>query len=218
MVDQAERAILKFFFHHLYHRLAWGYDAVAAGVSLGHWRDWIMAVLPFLGDGSVLELAFGTGMLQAALIAEQRPLVAGLDPSPQMARLARKRLVMSGTRAPRLARASAQNLPYRNGAFDTAVATFPSAFIVDPATLGEVHRVLRPGGRLIILPVAWLTGKGPMDRAAAWLFAATRQSPARSAEEAARHFTIPLENAGFSASFRHVEANSSAVLVIVGTR
>ncbi len=209
---------MRLFFHHLYHDLAGGYDVMAGVLSLGHWRDWIMAVLPFVGEGSVLELAFGTGMLQAALSAEHRPLVAGLDQSPQMARLARKRLVVTGGTAPHLARACAQNLPYTSGAFDTAVATFPSAFIVDPATLGEVHRVLRPGGRLVILPVAWLTGKGPMDRAAAWLFAATGQSPAHAADDAARHFTVPLESAGFSTAFWHVELSRSAVLVIVGTR
>jgi ubiquinone/menaquinone biosynthesis C-methylase UbiE len=218
MLHRLQRAVLRFFFHHLYHRLAWAYDVVATTVSLGHWRDWILTALPFCEGNRILELAFGTGMLQAALLSQQGRMVAGLEESPQMGRLARRRLVKRAATAPNLARGRAQKLPYASGVFDTAVTTFPNEFVVDPETLAEVHRVLRPGGRLLILPVAWLTGKGLVNRAAAWLFAVTGQAPAHAPEEVVRLFAAPMELAGFRTAFQQVAVNLSTVLVILGTR
>src|SRR5205814_10348811 len=44
-----------------------------------------------------------------------------------------------------------KNLPFSNESFDTVVSTFPSEYIYDPDTIDEVERVLRPGGRLIVV-------------------------------------------------------------------
>src|SRR5207248_10597056 len=57
---------------------------------------------------------------------------------------------------------SAQHLPFSNDSFDTIVSTFPSEYIYYPDTIAEVERVLRPGGRLIVveganlLPIGFL--------------------------------------------------------------
>jgi cyclopropane fatty-acyl-phospholipid synthase-like methyltransferase len=75
----------------------------------------------------------------------------GLDLSPQMGRLARKRLRDGSCDVP-LVRARAQALPFRSGAFDSVVSTFPTEFIVDPATLEEVARVIGQGGRAVVVP------------------------------------------------------------------
>jgi ubiquinone/menaquinone biosynthesis C-methylase UbiE len=45
----------------------------------------------------------------------------------------------------------AQHLPFSDASFDTVVSTFPSEYIYDPDTIAEVERVLRPGGRLIVI-------------------------------------------------------------------
>ena len=153
------RRLLRFFFDQLYHCFAWSYDLVAAAVSLGRWREWVQASLPFIRGSRVLELAFGTGMLQQSLLADERRMVAGIDESAQM--------VETG-QAPPVSRGLALGEPHpgtcargcrmQTTCFDSVVSTFPNEFIVDPETLAEVRRVLRPGGRLIVVPVAWIIG------------------------------------------------------------
>ena len=55
---------------------------------------------------------------------------------------------------------SAQHLPFTDASFDTVVSTFPSEYIYDPDTIAEVERVLRPGGRLIVIEGANLLPVG----------------------------------------------------------
>jgi ubiquinone/menaquinone biosynthesis C-methylase UbiE len=53
-------------------------------------------------------------------------------------------------------------MPFAPAAFDAVLAAFPAPYILDPATLAECARVLRPGGRLVIAGL-WVTPR------AAWL-------------------------------------------------
>jgi ubiquinone/menaquinone biosynthesis C-methylase UbiE len=162
-------SLLRLVYRLLYHQFAWSYDLVAAVVSLGRWQDWVRAVLPRL-RGRVLELGYGPGHLQAAMhAAGLQP--AGLDESRAMAHQASRRIRKMGL-LPRLVRGYAQALPYPAGSFDTVVATFPSEYIFDLLTLGEVRRVLVTGGELLVLPVAWIEGRRWHERAAAWLLRA----------------------------------------------
>lgn len=144
------RAFLRTFFRLLYHELAWTYDLVAWLVSFGQWKAWARAAIPRLRGRRILELAHGPGHL---LVAIKRAGFApvGLDLSPQMGRLARKRLRDGSYDVP-LVRARAQALPFRAGAFDSVVSTFPTEFIVDPATLQEVARVIGQAGRAVVVP------------------------------------------------------------------
>ena len=91
MLPSLRRALLLRAFHLLYHQFAWAYDAVSAAVSLGRWCDWGMAALPFLSGPRVLELGHGPGHLLAAMAGGEWR-VTGLDLSPQMGFLARRRL------------------------------------------------------------------------------------------------------------------------------
>lgn len=131
----------------LYHELAWGYDAVAAAVSLGRWARWRRMALDAVVGRRVLELGFGTG----ALLVEgsRRFEMVGLDPSPEMQRVAGWRLAAHGLQGMRVA-GYAQALPFADGSMDSVLATFPAAYILERATLAECARVLVPGGRLVI--------------------------------------------------------------------
>jgi len=144
----ALRTILRITYHLLYHSFAWSYDLVAATVSIGKWNDWVREVLPWMAGKKVLEVGFGPGHLQVEL-TRRGFQVYGLDESEQMVRQAARRIKKQGQKA-NLTRGLSQGMPFPEH-FDTIVATFPSEYIFDPNTIKEFHRVLLPGGVLIIL-------------------------------------------------------------------
>lgn len=198
----------------LYGRLAWTYDAVAWAVSLGQWRAWGAAALPYLTGPRVLELGHGPGHMLVAL-AEHGFAPVGLDLSPQMGRLAGRRQP-----AARLVRGRAQAAPFAAARFDGALATFPTPYIVAPATAAAVFRLLRPGGRLVIVPEARLGSHGPLSTLIDWLYAATGQRRPESEDAAARLSTwqATLAPAGFRVARHEVVVAESAVTVIVAER
>ncbi len=206
--------LLRFFFHHFYHGLAWTYDLVAAIVSLGRWNQWVRSILPYIEGPRVLELGHGPGHLQLAL-HKQGIASTGLDESRQMGRQASRRLRRQG-QIPRLVRAWSQALPFV-GNFDTVVATFPSEYIVDPGTLAEAWRVLRPGGRLVVLPGAWIGGKSLLEAFARWLFKVTGEAE-EIGEPLWNRFKIPFERAGFQVEVRVEETRGGTLLFLLARK
>jgi len=200
--------LLCIFFRLLYHSFAWTYDIVAAVVSLGQWRAWVMSIAPYLTGPRVLELGHGPGHLQAHLLAEGRQAY-GLDESRQMGWLARKRLLRRGF-TPGLTRGLAQALPYPTDTFQQVVATFPSEYISDPQTLLEIYRVLTPGGEAVVLLLAWITEKRWYGRLAAWLFRITGQAPPKWDDR----YLEPLHQMGFRSFAEKIQLSSSTLLVV----
>jgi ubiquinone/menaquinone biosynthesis C-methylase UbiE len=207
---------LRLFFKLLYHQFAWTYDWVAAAVSIGMWKNWVLSVLPFIDHPPVLELGYGPGHLQVEL-AKKDILCYGLDESRQMGRLARRRLLHSRL-VQRLARGISQSLPFPSGSLRQVVATFPSEYILQSETLGEIYRVLAPGGEFVMLPVAWITGDHPFHRMAAGLFRITGQSPENSEELAMEIWAKPILEAGFKVETTNIQMKNSALLLIRATK
>ncbi len=204
-------ACIRLFFRLLYGPMAWTYDAVAWLVSLGQWVDWVQVALRYVSVGPALELAHGPGHLQEAL-ARQGQWAVGLDLSPQMGRLARRRLRRAGL-PPRLVRARAQALPFRDGAFPTVVATFPTEFIIDPRTAREVMRVLAPQGRVAVVASCRLLGRDPLSRFLEWLYRVTGQrAPLPSVDASA------WLQSGLALRGEWVPVGRSQVLVVLGER
>ncbi|MEO7911290.1 MAG: class I SAM-dependent methyltransferase [Roseiflexaceae bacterium] len=165
--------LVRWAFARFYREFAWTYDTVADAVSGGRWSVWGRATLPCL-HGRVLELGCGTGNLQQAL-ADQRQLWAvGMDASPQMLAITRRKLAAAGQSA-NLMRAVAQALPLSATSFDSVVANFPTEYIIDMATLAELRRVLRPGGHVVVALAAAFSSDGLYQRLIDLLYRATLQ-------------------------------------------
>ncbi len=168
-------ALLRLGFRLLYRELAWSYDLVSWIASLGHWRDWQRAAMRYVRGPCVLDLACGTGgLLPDWHAAGMMPV--GVDLSPQMARLAGRKLRARGLPLT-LARGRAQALPFADGTFDGVVSTFPAEFIVERETLEEASRVLRPGGRFVVVLGGSLTGRDLLSRLIEWIYLITGQRP-----------------------------------------
>jgi hypothetical protein len=88
---------------------------------------------------------------------------------------------------------------------------------VDPLSLAEFFRVLKPDGRLIVLPMAWITGVAAPERAAAWLFRVTGESAEDRATFEGR-IVAPFAHAGFAVHVEMVQAHASTLLFIVARR
>ena len=100
--------------------------------------------------GDVLEIGFGTGLNLPHYPARVRKLTA-VDPNAGMHRLARKRVRRCKIEVDVRVQ-SGERLPFEDGRFDCAVSTFTLCSIPDAGqALCEVYRVLRPGGRLLLL-------------------------------------------------------------------
>jgi SAM-dependent methyltransferase len=126
----------------------------------GQWRVWQRQVLPRIVGHDVLELGCGLGDLQADMLAAGYNCRA-VEQSPEMVSAARDTLRRRkvGSDATVLL-GSVQHLTFNDASFDTVVSTFPSEYIYDPDTIAEVERILRPGGRLIVIEGANLLPVG----------------------------------------------------------
>jgi len=224
------KTLLRFFFRLLYHEFAFTYDLVAATVSIGRWKDWVLSVLPFIQGNRILEIGHGPGHLQLAL--QGRNLQAfGLDASPQMGQLARrnlKRLIRSKTARStndrsayaqiNLTRGLSQSLPFPAESFDTLVSTFPAEYIFDSKTIAEAQRVLTANGCFVILPGATILGRGVLDRAMALLFRVTGETPPNLAEILHEKSRKPFASSGFHVVVHELNIRSSMVFILVATK
>ena len=166
--------LVAFGFRLLYNELAWLYDPVSWVVSLGRWRDWQQTIWPYLPPGGrVLEVGFGPGhTLMDLARAGYQPL--GLELSQAMLRQAQRRLRRQGLNVP-LCRGRACTLPFTSQAFDAIILTFPTPFVYDPAWIHHVVRMLKVGGRVIIVETASFTKRTPLARCLEWLYRITGQ-------------------------------------------
>jgi len=137
-------------------------------------REWVCSQ----ASGDTLEVAIGTG-LNLAHYGEGVQLT-GVDFSPAMLDLARRRAAQLG-RTVELREANAHALPFAAGSFDTVVCTFGLCAIPDDSrAVGEMGRVLRPGGLLLLADHIAST---------AW--------PIRAVQRVAEVFTVPLQGEHF---------------------
>ena len=100
--------------------------------------------------GRVLEVGVGSG-LNFPFYGKQVEIVFGIDPSPQLLAIARRRADVAGVRA-ELLQGFATAIPLSDSTIDTVVMTWTLCSITDPlAALREIRRVLKPDGKLLFV-------------------------------------------------------------------
>ena len=142
-------------FDRLYSRSARIYDWVVKVLPI--WRNWIQAVLPHIQGSRVLEASFGTGYLLTRYAG--RFQTCGIDYNVELTQIAARNLQKAEINAD-LQVASVEALPYKAETFDTLVNTMAFTGYPDAhQALAELHRVLRPGGKLLLVDINY-----PSDR------------------------------------------------------
>ena len=128
---------------------SWWYGALARRADqgeIGRRRQRLVGQ----ASGRVLDLGAGTGESFKHIPATVRELVA-LEPDPAMLRQARPRTGETSV-AVRIVQGASEQLPFATATFDTVVACLVLCSVRDlDVTVAEIHRVLRPGGRLLLM-------------------------------------------------------------------
>lgn len=136
------------------------YDLLAPLMTFGFERGYrrrARDLLQLQGHEQVLDVGCGTGTLSREIARDldpQRSKVVGVDAAAAMIEVARRK----GAAQPNLHfdAALAEQLPYPDDSFDCAVSTFffhHINFTLKQQALAELHRTVKPGGRIVIVDV-----------------------------------------------------------------
>ena len=136
-------------FDAFYSRFAVTYDRIVKFFPL--WRNWLDNALPGIQGPKVLEISCGTGYLLTRFAGQFDSYA--IDFNSDLARIARRNLkqqrLMAGIQV-----AEVEHLPYPSGEFDSVVNTMAfSAYPDGVSAMAEITRVLKPGGRLVMIDV-----------------------------------------------------------------
>jgi demethylmenaquinone methyltransferase/2-methoxy-6-polyprenyl-1,4-benzoquinol methylase len=152
-LDDRNRAIGEMF-----SRIAPRYDLLNRLLSAGADRRWRRAAVSEMtpaSGGRYLDLATGTADMALEIVRQKgkSASVAGADLSVEMMRIGIAKCVKAGPGVDvSFVRAPAEALPFRDAAFDSACVAFGIRNVVDRKLgLGEMCRVVRPGGRVVVL-------------------------------------------------------------------
>ncbi len=145
----------------MFETIAWGYDFQNSFLSLRrdvYWRRALAERLQLKDGGTVLDVAVGTAETALA-ISKRYPAarVVGVDFSPAMLAVGRKKIVGRGSEAKiHLSAGDGRQLPIRSGSAEAVTITFGLRNIEERGVaLAEFHRVLKPGGRLFVMEFSY---------------------------------------------------------------
>lgn len=143
----------------MFDRVAGRYDALNSVMTAGlhhRWRERAADRAELAPGDSALDVCCGTGDLALELAGRVAPggHVVGCDFSEPMLDLAREKAGQRNAAGVRFEWADALSLPYDAGRFDAVTVGFGVRNLANlERGLGEMARVLRPGGRLVVLEI-----------------------------------------------------------------
>lgn len=164
--------------------------------------------LPLPSGGRVLDAGCGTGLLTLAFLSvHERPAdIVSIDlslRSLQTARRAAEKLPKRPRRRVAFAQSNALSLPFADETFDLVLTSGVLEYLPLRAGLGELARVLAPGGHLVFVPVR----PSPMTRLLEVMFRFKAHPPCEVEQETRRFFRVlehhrflPFEPIGWTKS------------------
>jgi ubiquinone/menaquinone biosynthesis C-methylase UbiE len=134
-----------------YTRFAPIYDWLVKTLPI--WRNWIGAAISEIQGPRVLEISFGTGYLMTQYAGQFETF--GIDYNKHMAQIALTNLRQAVFKVS-LQVADVERLPYHTATFDTVLNTMAfTAYPDGQLALSEMRRVLRPGGRVVMVDICF---------------------------------------------------------------
>lgn len=164
---------LNLFARQLFSGLPRRYDLLAESLSFGQNRRWRRAMVDRLvpyAPGHVLDVATGTGGVALQLADRTSARVTGVDLTERMLERGSVKVARAGQHGRiTLVAGQAEQLPFRDGAFDGLTFTYLLRYVDDPgATLEELARVMANGAPVASLE--FFVPPNPFWRACWWLY------------------------------------------------
>jgi demethylmenaquinone methyltransferase/2-methoxy-6-polyprenyl-1,4-benzoquinol methylase len=161
------------FAQHLFTPLPQRYDRLAELLSFGQngrWRHAMVSAIAAAPGQTVLDVASGTAGVALQIAARTGASVVGVDLTEQMLRRGQRNVAEAGQGDRiRLTAGRAELLPFADATFDALTFTYLLRYVLDPqATLSELARVVKPGGRVASLE--FLVPPSRFWRAWWWLY------------------------------------------------
>ena len=150
----------------VYEKLASVYD-LAFGPTLQPGRVRAIDQMAIKPGERVLEVGVGTGINLSLYPKDCR--ITGIDFSSSMLEKARERVMRDGLQQMRLVQMDAADLKFADNSFDIVYAPYLISVVPDPVKVArEMHRVCRPGGRVILLN-HFLSPNAILSRVERWI-------------------------------------------------
>jgi demethylmenaquinone methyltransferase / 2-methoxy-6-polyprenyl-1,4-benzoquinol methylase len=153
----------------MFNAVAPKYDFLNALLSAGfdrYWRKITVDELKPLENKLILDVATGTAEIAIELAIRGKTRVIGIDFSAAMLELGKNKIISRNKHASiKLLPGTAENLPLKSDSFDGTVTAFGARNFYDiNHALAEMHRVLKPKGKIVILEFSF-----PQNNFLKWL-------------------------------------------------
>jgi len=114
------------------------------------WKKWIKKLIPHIQGETILEVSFGNGYLMSQYASDNYE-IHGIDYNEKMVRIARGKMHRKGFDV-HLFKGNVEEMPFPDNSFDTVINTMAlSGYPDGNKAVAEMKRVLKPGGRLLLV-------------------------------------------------------------------
>ena len=140
----------------MFNTVAPNYDFINRLLSAGcdtYWRKIAVDELEPIANGFFLDVATGTADIALELALREQCKIIGVDFSSAMLKLGNEKMTARNMRSSvKLFPGTAENLPLKSNSFDGAISAFGARNFADiNDAIAEIHRVLKPKGKIVIL-------------------------------------------------------------------